>query len=758
MTANNIRVPVWVLALVAVLVIVLPVEGTTAPRNVLFGLVLLGAGVHFWRAWRECRTPLQFPLLGLWLAYAFLATIGLFWAADLAFSFKEIRQEIVFAAIFFWLGANLYRDENEWKWLSGSIVVGNLFLVAYCLVVWISGGTTKGGLLGTFNTGVGNFSTYLVTVLPVVALMAAQALRQQERGRAIFLVSLMLANFLAMFVIGNRQIYIALAVQLFVIVIFFANRIRKPRYLIAAVALIICLGALVHQKTLNRIDAAKLDQSEPIGIDLNTDVRLTVWKFAIEESLKHPLTGAGMGRNAFSRLYPEHPLAQPPFDHTHNMLVNRLVQLGIPGLAVFLALFFGVARLLQSLRSRSPDGGWFGIAGVAICAGIFVKNMTDDFFVRELGYLFWLICGALVGVQSESGNALRNLKKIIVIRRDNIGDLICTTPLFSALRARFPDARIDALVNSYNRPVLARNPDIDHVYAYTKAKHREHGESVLGIYGRRIRLMLGLRAQGYDCVVLANDGDTKRTLKLARWIAPRQVIGYGVPGEAIDRRLDTPLTVDPRHKHAVEIAFALLAPLGIAGTPPAMKLVPDPAILQRVRSLLEAKARRGDGPSIAIHVSARKVPQRWPTERFIALMQELHARCHARFVLLWAPGSSDNPMHPGDDDKADEIVAATAALPVLAHRTEHLDELIGGIAACDAMICSDGGAMHVGAALGKPIVCFFGNSDAARWRPWGVPYQLLQPPSLDVNDISVAEALVAYEQLGVGEAGSLQPR
>ena len=219
-------------------------------------------------------------------------------------------------------------------------------------------------------------------------------------------------------------------------------------------------------------------------------------------------------------------------------------------------------------------------------------------------------------------------------------------------------------------------------------------------------------------------------------------------------RLDTPLTVDPRHKHAVEIAFALLAPLGIQGTPPAMKLVPDPELLQGVRTLLEAKAGLGGGPTIAIHVSARKVPQRWPTERFIALMQQLHVRYNAHFVLLWAPGSSDNPMHPGDDDKAGEIVAATAGLPVLAYRTEHLDELIAGIAACDAMICSDGGAMHVGAALGKPIVCFFGNSDAARWRPWGVPHQLLQPPSMDVNDISVAEALAAYEQLGVGQANS----
>ena len=40
------------------------------------------------------------------------------------------------------------------------------------------------------------------------------------------------------------------------------------------------------------------------------------------------------------------------------------------------------------------------------------------------------------------------MKQILVIRRDNIGDLVCTTPLFTALRRRFPDAWIGAFVNS----------------------------------------------------------------------------------------------------------------------------------------------------------------------------------------------------------------------------------------------------------------------------------------------------------------------
>ncbi|MBI3715416.1 MAG: hypothetical protein HY255_05435 [Betaproteobacteria bacterium] len=49
---------------------------------------------------------------------------------------------------------------------------------------------------------------------------------------------------------------------------------------------------------------------------------------------------------------------------------------------------------------------------------------------------------------------MREPEGLLVIRRDNIGDLVCTTPLLAALRTHFPQARIEVLANSYNAPVL----------------------------------------------------------------------------------------------------------------------------------------------------------------------------------------------------------------------------------------------------------------------------------------------------------------
>jgi ADP-heptose:LPS heptosyltransferase len=116
-------------------------------------------------------------------------------------------------------------------------------------------------------------------------------------------------------------------------------------------------------------------------------------------------------------------------------------------------------------------------------------------------------------------------------------------------------------------------------------------------------------------------------------------------------------------------------------------------------------------------------------------------------MLFWSPGSETNPHHPGDDEKAAWIVEATQDLPLLPWPTQRLAELMGGLAACGVVVCSDGGAMHIAAGLGKPIVCFFGLSDPDRWHPWGTPYELLQKPSRDVTDIPVEEALIASERL-----------
>jgi heptosyltransferase III len=330
--------------------------------------------------------------------------------------------------------------------------------------------------------------------------------------------------------------------------------------------------------------------------------------------------------------------------------------------------------------------------------------------------------------------------KFLVIRRDNIGDLVCTTPLIGALRRRFPRAHIAALVNTYNRQVLEGHPDLDAVYAYAKAKHRLPGQSRTSIYWDKLVLMLKLRAQRFDYVILASPHPGASALRLARWTAPAHIAGYaeltGVVDLALPRGVESAM-------HEVEDVFRLAQLFGIEGAPDKLSMAVDAAARTRARAALGA--RDPGRKLIAVHISARKPSQRWPAERYAQLLQALGGE--ADFILLWSPGAAGHPQHPGDDAKAQAIVDAAGELPLVPYSTHELRDLTAALSIADYVICSDGGAMHIAAALGKPILCFFGDSDATRWHPWGVPYRLLQPDSRDAADISPAGALQAFREL-----------
>ena len=334
---------------------------------------------------------------------------------------------------------------------------------------------------------------------------------------------------------------------------------------------------------------------------------------------------------------------------------------------------------------------------------------------------------------TKTAEAERTVSSILVVRRDNIGDLVCTTPLFSALRRRYPDAWVGALVNSYNAPVLDRNPDLDRVVVYTKLKHLEPGDSRLGTLARRLADLWALRRQHLDCVVLATPLASRRSMVLARALAPRRIVGFS---EERMRRV--------AGLHEVERVFALADGLGVEGPIPPLKVVPDPSLVARA---LDAFGVSRDKLKLAVQISARRPAQQWPTRHFVQLIERLHALGVA-VMLLWAPGPSSHPRHPGDDEKAAAITAAlTAGASPVAYRTERLAELIGALAACDAVITSDGGAMHLAAALQKPLVCFFGDVPPEQWYPRGVPHRILRAASRQVADIPVDETMAALREL-----------
>ena len=365
---------------------------------------------------------------------------------------------------------------------------------------------------------------------------------------------------------------------------------------------------------------------------------------------------------------------------------------------------------------------------------------------------------ARLRLSSESNTIVS--RRILLLRRENIGDLILTTPLIHALREHLPDGYLAALVNSYNAPVLAGNGDLDQVFVYTKGKHAGSLTEAIGARMAQARLLLRLRRMRFDDVVLAEPTYTPRNIRTASFILgyplfPGRRSGTRIIGFEHDDGQSAGLDVIASKAnmdglHMAQIIMRLAKPFGSIDTPEAA----ESAARCRLAGGAAAVDADAEKLTIALHISARKPSQRWTVEQFSELAHRLHAAYGVRFRVLWSPGDAHNLLHPGDDQKAQALQRALQTggrngRPIDAEfvPTHNLQELIATMANVDLVVCADGGAMHIAAGLGRPIVALFGDSDPVRWRPWGVPHRVLQMPTNEVADITAEQVIVAVGEV-----------
>lgn len=328
---------------------------------------------------------------------------------------------------------------------------------------------------------------------------------------------------------------------------------------------------------------------------------------------------------------------------------------------------------------------------------------------------------------------------ILVIRRDNIGDLVCTTPLFPILRANHPAAHISVLANSYNADVLQGNPDINTVHIYTKAKHRKN-KTLLDVYWQRSQLIRQLRQQKIDLAILATPSPDKNGYRLARQVKARQIIGVG------NGSLKLHQSIDPAKMHNRHQVERVLIAAGVDpdNTPiPPVKVFASPEEKIWAQQQLAA-ANCTDNNPIGIHISARKPHNRWPVDYFVDLITLLLGTTGKSVVLFWSPGTKNNARHPGDDEKARKILRQISNPRLIGFPTTELRQLVAGLSQLGVLLCSDGGAMHIAAGLKCPVVCLFGYQGAQQWRPWGEHTLFYAEPLSSITADRAYGAIIRY--------------
>lgn len=394
------------LAALALYIAVLPIAGTTALRSLAFVLLI---ALTAWEAARR-RLRLQWPLWPAWAAYAGIALASLLYAADPAYTLGEIRAEIVYSIVIFVIAASRIRSPDQLERLVWLLAAGNLLFIAGSAWTAVRGGKDA---LGAWDTGVGATATVIVTALPWLAVLMLRSLAAGRRLAAALLGLLALANLGALSLTMNRQGWLALAAAFAVAAILAGRSFWTRRRALAAGAAVVLLLALAavqfHSRAQSILRAPAVLALDVSAEVLDSDVRWQLWRFSLERIAERPWSGGGFGRESFKLLFADYHRAHPQLWHAHNMVINKGIQMGIPGMIAFLALWAALAAACAK-GLRTPALRPWAVAALAMIAGVFVRNMADDFFVRDHAQLFWLLCGACLGalrqaVRQETGAA-----------------------------------------------------------------------------------------------------------------------------------------------------------------------------------------------------------------------------------------------------------------------------------------------------------------------------------------------------------------
>lgn len=389
--------------LTAVYVWILPIGHTTALRNIVFFALAL---LTLWASWKQ-GLKLRFPIAWAWAIYVGVAVVSLPYALDPAYSLSEIKTELVYGMLAFALGATWIRNETSFNRLMVLLLTGNAFLVGYAIFqATVLLKDAPPNTLGSLHSGFGTFSTYLVTVLPF--LVAYALLHFQPRWRRWIWYGLLTANLLAIYYTISRAAVLAvmaeIAIAATLLGAYYLRRLPRQRalaYVTLGIVAVIGLAALFNVQMERRV---------PTNMEANADAavaqdpRITIlWPAAIQNIRNSPLSGGGFGRNAFKLRNPDIGQMSPAFWHAHNMFLNRGVQMGLPGILAFVLLLSAVSwkiRPTADLVRRHQGAAMYAFAGIAMVAGVVVKNMTDDYFIRDNALMFWLLAGALIGILS----------------------------------------------------------------------------------------------------------------------------------------------------------------------------------------------------------------------------------------------------------------------------------------------------------------------------------------------------------------------
>jgi O-antigen ligase len=391
-----------------VLVAILPLAHVTALRNSLVGVVAALALLQFPIAsWKN--TPGLIPWL-VWLAYA-AASIA--WSALPDASFQSFRSDQFYPFVIFLVCFQAVQLLGGRLAVAIGTAAGTLLCLATMFAAAALGAepelaVPEPGFLGWLSwkaSDATDASTYVAFIAVPLFLILVTSRHSWRRGAAaVWLLVFAAIGFLS----ENRTLVAALFVS-FVGFVFVLGALRG-RLQWKSALVVVGIGLVVSALCVEVISRARLPSSPTRAGSaavalVMADTRPAIWATYVELARKRPGFGVGLGRTVPARIYHlEEDEALRRIDsqavsHAHNLLLDLVLQVGLVGFTVWMAMHIAILRLAirRARRGGDREKAW-AAAAVALVLAMLVKNSTNDVLVYGNAILFWALLGTMLGL------------------------------------------------------------------------------------------------------------------------------------------------------------------------------------------------------------------------------------------------------------------------------------------------------------------------------------------------------------------------
>lgn len=338
-----------------------------------------------------------------------------------------------------------------------------------------------------------------------------------------------------------------------------------------------------------------------------------------------------------------------------------------------------------------------------------------------------------------------SVKNILIVRQHNqLGDMLCSVPLFAAVRKKYPDAHITLVASPINYEILFSdiNPFIDKVITYRKATFRD----LMDFYSE-------LRNHKYQIGIVPSTVSISRTSHLINYFSGAKV---RVGARSIDGRMNKveyllnikdDFTWDPRKLHQVDRNLEVGSLIGCTLSQDEISDVRI-HLSKEEKEFAEGYMRSNfpdrERPVISIHPGAGKVKNRWSEDNFISLVRRLDHEFSPGIIIT--SGSIDKEVTA----KVSQGLNHAGIRHLILENTP-IRKVGAVIKQTSLYITNDTGTLHVAGGVDASVVSLFGPTHGYEWAPRGRNKRFIQSPTENINDISVAEVFeVASEYLKHG--------